>query len=1512
MKWIHISDIHFNPAEDGRSSKQLRKKLPQFIQELDICADEMFVTGDFRNAAKQQDNELEVASQSVSYIMDIAKSAGIHDSAHIHIVPGNHDIKRLFASDDLTEIREHYDYDNGNLDKKTLKKLLKQFDFFKSVNKCLYSSNSVWTDNLLPLHTYRCFDGYNLLYLNTAITCGNKSDRGNLVIGNSDLYDALEKIQIENKDAPIIVLAHHSIDNFMKLEREAVETIFRDYPVKLYLCGDSHEIWFRGIDKFTEITMGCIKHEAGVQAVFSVGTLLGDKFSIKSYQWDNKFTSWGEYIQFNRQLENQLSNAHKIPEAIVLTNDWFQKQNNIQIKNLGQRYMPDLNVPISLEEVFDGLGRNTNFKKRFLLNADALLVSLNELRIDKISQFITDLKTNIENLPFESINNFNVSELRIQLNNFSSKLLKEKEKFEEKNDRNEIHKLNDALNHIFDFEEYLCSTEIELTNKPYLLIEGEGGIGKSHLMAEIINTRNISHEKSILLLGQHFTTKEKPFIQIMKMIGLEYSIDDFLLQLNNIGQKYTSRVLLFIDAMNEGEGRTIWKDYLPGIIEQLKSYPWIGLVMTIRSQYKEILLDNNENLIANIVMTKHTGFATVEYEAIKKYFDYYKIVYSKVPFSNQEFRNPLFLRVFCEGHKNETIDLDKIDLTNAYQKYILKINKRISEKCKYSNLLNIVQQVIIKMVEIKYKSLSGSNFIPLENTIDAIIEIEKKYNISSSILDELLSEGVLTKNIDYKGREYLYVTYEKLEDYMYAELIIQDLKIIGIDDFSVKYNFLLNREDILECLAIIIPEHTEYELFDVFYNNNENPAVRSSFIKSLKWRSPRTIIQKTFDYINNVICNYQFSFSELIEVLILISTKKEHPLNADNTSEYMLKYPMPDRDAIFIKEFDNMYRSEGSAIHRLLDWCISDNCYNADKETIRLAGTMIPLFLISPNRKLRNISTRALVNLFSGNINLLIEILANYQNVDDPYIIERLYAISFGCAVSESCKSETLKLAIFVYNSVFNKDHVYPNILLRDYAKNIMDYTIYILGGIDVDLDKITPPYKSVFPSIPSDTEIKRYELDYHKDNFKDYFWSQNNILSSMQVEYSRNGSPGGYGDFGRYVFQRYFSDWKQLDSNDLKNIAIKKIFNMGYDVEKHGRYDRNIVRGRHDVYKRERIGKKYQWIALYELAAQVSDNYMLETDTVDYGSKFCMGSFEPDIRDIDPTIFTIPDKIEDINRPLHESLYEISKNTAYQQWLTDFKDAPSMEKIIHIDFDNRVFILLNGWYSWTEEKQLGSKMFQNPQKSIWFLINSYIVEKNKINEFVEVLQKKNFMGRWMPEPHDNITLFNKEYYWSEGYRYYQNPYYGGNEWVNIEFRNSSPSLKLDKVLVPTFKYYTERDGDTFGENNNYSWYKPCYELFNGLGMNYGKENAVLYNTDGKIICFDSNEILKEDIGFFIDKTELLRYLDGKGYTIFWTILGEKQIISENRDDRYGMPNMSGVYYLDEKGRLTGNTMQFG
>ncbi|MCL2031579.1 MAG: hypothetical protein FWG93_08555, partial [Oscillospiraceae bacterium] len=84
MRWLHISDIHYNPDKDGRDSALLRDELPEYLSDTGKRVDEVFVTGDFRFARNQEDTD-DVAEASVAFIRSLANIVGVDDSDHIHV-----------------------------------------------------------------------------------------------------------------------------------------------------------------------------------------------------------------------------------------------------------------------------------------------------------------------------------------------------------------------------------------------------------------------------------------------------------------------------------------------------------------------------------------------------------------------------------------------------------------------------------------------------------------------------------------------------------------------------------------------------------------------------------------------------------------------------------------------------------------------------------------------------------------------------------------------------------------------------------------------------------------------------------------------------------------------------------------------------------------------------------------------------------------------------------------------------------------------------------------------------------------------------------------------------------------------------------------------------------------------------------------------------------------------------------------------------------------------------------
>ena len=92
--------------------------------------------------------------------------------------------------------------------------------------------------------------------------------------------------------------------------------------------------------------------------------------------------------------------------SLILTDEWFEEQNNIAIKNLGDRYLPDVNVTLEINRVFNGLERNGSFQESLLSYFDVMLIALNKIKDEEIIISVKTITTIVETIPFNSIESF--------------------------------------------------------------------------------------------------------------------------------------------------------------------------------------------------------------------------------------------------------------------------------------------------------------------------------------------------------------------------------------------------------------------------------------------------------------------------------------------------------------------------------------------------------------------------------------------------------------------------------------------------------------------------------------------------------------------------------------------------------------------------------------------------------------------------------------------------------------------------------------------------------------------------------------------------------------------------------------------------------------------------------------------------------------------------------------------------------------------------------------------------
>ena len=114
---------------------------------------------------------------------------------------------------------------------------------------------------------------------------------------------------------------------------------------------------------------------------------------------------------------------------------------------------------------------------------------------------------------------------------------------------------------------------MRLINDPILILAGEAGVGKSHLIADVVTQREKEKQFSLLFLGQKFVTDENPFFQIMKMLSFNGTPEELLEVLETKAETSGHRIIIFIDAINEGHGLTIWQNYIRSFVDKIRQHP---------------------------------------------------------------------------------------------------------------------------------------------------------------------------------------------------------------------------------------------------------------------------------------------------------------------------------------------------------------------------------------------------------------------------------------------------------------------------------------------------------------------------------------------------------------------------------------------------------------------------------------------------------------------------------------------------------------------------------------------------------------------------------------------------------------------------------------------------------------------------------------------------------------------------------------------------------------------------
>lgn len=766
------------------------------------------------------------------------------------------------------------------------------------------------------------------------------------------------------------------------------------------------------------------------------------------------FLYWGTHEIAERLARDEHRGRHYFWFREELFNlQWFERRLEEALASVGPRYTPELNVKLPISGLFDGLARSQQFFIKYQKAYGDIGKGLQGVAFKNngkdIDATFTVLRNHLENLVKHAKKSENGGMTQFDWESMRTQADKAVEIVEEIQHllqapedgkhyaKEQSAQLSQSRDHarysaaklaenVRAFSTFINSKTADLANRPALLLVGEAGTGKTHLFSDAAKHHIKGGASAILLLGTQFRNEE-PWGQILRLLALSCTKEEFLGALQASAEISGRRALIFIDAINEGEARRMWATYLPSILATIAWYPWIGVAVSVRGSYERLTIPDGV-VPERMCRAVHYGFMDHEYQAAKTFFRYYGIELPTVPMLAPEFQNPLFLQCFCKGLKNRgltRVPPGMKGITAVFNFFLLSVNEKLAkpEHLDYDHKANLVGSAVKKLAG--WLAQRSAYEIPREEaqSICESLLPGRKYEIS--LFRHLISEGIINEGVTYKGHdeleEIVTFSYERLADHLILESILNTVQDPRHANMAfTKDNplfYLFEDEDacwmnrgILEALAIQGPERLGKEVFELLPHVRAERVVNEAFLESLLWRDSRLISATCLPYIQHITFD-KYLYETFLNILLTVAANPDHPFNADFLHRNLFRLDMSDRDVQWSTFLHNQYGNE-LAVDRLIDWAWSEEDKNhIGDESIRLAGKALVWFLTSSNRFLRDRATKALVSLFTSRIHVLLSVIQDFLEVNDLYVKERVFAVAYGCTLRSTNNDAITRLA---------------------------------------------------------------------------------------------------------------------------------------------------------------------------------------------------------------------------------------------------------------------------------------------------------------------------------------------------------------------------------------------------------------------------------------------------------------------------------------------------------------------
>lgn len=1040
-----------------------------------------------------------------------------------------------------------------------------------------------------------------------------------------------------------------------------------------------------------------------------------------------------------------------------------------------------------------------------------------------------------------------------------------------------------VLEHAVGLSDWLRSPRCSLAFEEVFFLTGRAGVGKTHTVCDVQGVRAGDDLLTVVSFGSQFNPAKPLDSQLAASLGLpeDLGLSALIDLLNAEGQIRSVVTLICIDAVDESKHRECWPDAIRELVSLVKGRQWLRLCVACRTSYVKICLPDGEN----IPIEQHPGFGDLARADVARYMSHFGLRAPTTPLLPPEFTDPLYLRLTCEAaHAQGLTSVPRgwFGMRAGIAKFLQHQDKEFSKTFHLRTPAGVVQRGLAALATCCAGIRSG---MPHQDAVNALRSVLGEYGDMDPgrVLRWFVGAGLLVEEGSTEADPLLPSTtvrmgYGRLGDFLLASQLTSDLKNPDavrlaaapgrrLHDRWVTKDVVHADVGLIEALSVVIPEtYSGIEVPDLAPCADVRVALLGAWVGSFALRDPKHFREATERLAREALACEEHAF-EMLDAL-LANCWCRSLLDIDFIDRLLSSQPLARRDADWCKYLHESYERPG-AVPRLIEAIHEAPLSGLLPEEAERWALALLWFTAAADGRVRDHATRAAIRLFRAFPNSVLPVVERLLGCDDDVVRERTLLSAYGALLSLRDGATVRALAEILQRDFTDDPTAFNNAALRDLIRCVVAFANHICTEAPaMSLDNLERRCSAQWVSeIPTPEECKQYRVH-------EYF---------QPVEF--------LSDFVKYTL-RCLSPWERhLTREEMGRWMVRHISGeLGYEDSESYQYDSYVVAkygpGRGKPVWAERIGKKYQRIALQHLASRLHDH--VERSAPSWrSSDNISGLILPEERLFDPTVReTSMSGVSDDSAPMRPLQFKRKENATDKEWLAEDGDLPELRQLLSVgDVTGHEWWTLLAY--WSDEKPLLQRRMR------WIHVFAYLVDCGDFSRAIQFLSNRNFYGKWMPEGCD-LLGFLAEYPWS--------PVFSDARAQRSQYAEQrgfqNPTERSPVQFEPAWNQVFGDDRYDVTAPESPRVYVPSPTWFDAGELAWNGRDGY-HGADGLTVFRDTSGAASS-VQLVADPKDVTNRLTELGKRLIWTALGEKMIAEPMSDNR----TFSQVAYVGEDGEL--------